>query len=338
MNDYATNKNKEIIQLEVKKENNKHISNFKNKSKIKKEEYGTNLDIYNDKLDFKVSIIPTEKNGVNNCLNNIDIPFKISIPLKNNLIVSNGKLKNEPYSKKIFNQNEDSPKIRRSTSGGEKNIKILNDLETYLVSKKNKPNKVTNINQNNYQNENLNSKSEKKILNKNISIKNPFVKANNKNYNFENFKSNYNNDLNDIQENSNITSNSLISNNIDYNSYNYQNNVKTNGAYSSVSFLEFNSEMGQESEYQSNITNSQYVSYNKNFKNDYDNYNEYESAMNKMSKLIFEKPVIRNKRNNNGTESDNISDFSKNSRLSSNSQNRSYITKSSISDFEQDCL
>lgn len=179
-----------------------------------------------------------------------------------------------------------------------------------------------------------------------------------------------------INENSQITSASILSYNNEYNSnlqsnYNQNilpfnvntNNMKTNELYTSNSFADLNSEM-IDSEYCSNTSNFKNNKKNirnyKNFKNDFDNYEEYESAMRKMQIITEEengmiikgkREISRNfnsnknnkkKRNSNNsniniaTESDFISDFSKNSRISNNSQinNFSYITKSSISDMD----
>jgi hypothetical protein len=193
--------------------------------------------------------------------------------------------------------------------------------------------------------------------------------------NDNNYKSNYDTyDMREtINENSNITSVSIISNNMDFDShirsdnldkYNGDsNNIKTNDIYGSNSFAEFTSENAIDIQFGSNLSkfdpNCYYKSNYKNFKNDFDNYEEYESAMRKIElgtkdylnkannknvkknnknthKTEKRKRISNNSNNNNATESDYISDISKNSRVSSNSQinNYSYITKSSISDIE----
>ncbi len=288
----------------------------------------------------------------------------------------------------ILNQYEEANRISEKDKNYYKLDSNISEIQIdykkkkdYLQNSFKKQNQNFNINNNysnankkqnnyssNYASNNFRSNSNSNMKETSLSL---IYKTND-----NNFKSNYDSyDLKEtINENSNITSGSIISCNMDFdsnirsnnlNNYNGDTyNMKTNDIYGSNSFGDYNSENAIRGQFWSNLSNLEqknvFKSSNKNFTNDFDNYEEYESAMRKMEIVIDDLPKkgnrIEKKSNNiksisranyrqrysvnsntynNATESDYISDFSKNSRLSNNSQNNnSYITKSSVSDNE----
>lgn len=360
------------------------------------------------KIENKNSKVPFSLNKNKNFQREISLKNPVACNIKNNVNVVarfgtnlNKNLKNYEKGNFLDTLNELVDKKNNK-------IESKGDLEkphNPFVSKLSEIERNFNYNENfKSNNSNYNSFVKLECQNKNYNFDNNLK---------SNYDTNdYNNNI--IYENSNITSASMISNAFEYNSnlnrQNSNNNFNTNNNYtsennekidfnnkhpeaiknnvnknfSSNSYIESNSELAGESDFYSNITNNRSInnlsnkknllSNNKKFKSEYENYDEFDSAIKKLDfetndvegeyneskcnkynsrmkyksnkrRSIYTSNNLRSLSNNYrsrkskcnpGTESDYVSDFSKNSKLSMNSPNNnySYITRSSISDID----
>jgi len=276
---------------------------------------------------------------------------------------------NEEFEIFLDNKNENNLDFKNQEGKLSCNNNNINHKCQYQIGLKFQKgfDKLKNKNLSKYSKNDLVINNKNKIINLN-SIDNQtqnYTNSNNtnitslNNLNFTNLNINTNNTLsgfitNELKqfENSNINSNSLLTNNFhDFNSNIYMNNNKSNNSpngYSTVSFYEMNSENGPVSDYNSNfITNSNYISikypdqnllFNSN--NVYESNNKYiDNFQNgEISLDVYRKSKNFNEKCHNLksiSESEFISDVTKNSNLTNNSKNQSFITKSSsCSDFD----
>lgn len=332
--------------------------------KMEKEEMNSKINFFTEKV--------FENRKKDNIKNHLELNKKNAF-IKGNQIINNQFEETNRISEKIENYDSASQKKDSNISEFNNEFKKKNILQNPFKKQNQKLKnnyKSGNKKLNNNYASNYSSNNHMSNFNSNMKERSSIYVTNDNNN-----KSNYDTyDMKEtINENSHITSGSIISCNMDFdsnmrsnnvNNYNGDtNNVKTNDIYGSNSFGDYNSENAFESQFCSNISNldpkNDFKSNYKNFKNDFDNYEEYESAMRKMELGIEDLPKKGNKNENkrniknsigrpfhkkinsvnsniNATESDYISDFSKNSKLSNNSQinNFSYITRSSVSDIE----